>query len=39
MDRLPDTDEGVRAAGRDVINRFDADRGLKTEIPELQGWS
>lgn len=36
MGRPPDTDEGVRAAGREVINRFDADRSLKAQIPELR---
>lgn len=36
MGRLPDTDEGVRAAGRAVINRFDADHSLKAQIPELE---
>lgn len=39
MDQLPDTDEGVRAAGREVINRFDADHRLKAQIPELEDWS
>lgn len=36
MGRPPDTDEGVRAVGREVINRFDADRRLKAQIPELR---
>ena len=36
MGRPPDTDEGVRAAGKGVINRFDADRSLKAQIPELR---
>lgn len=39
MGRLPDTDEGVGAARRAVINRFDADRSLKAQIPELEDWS
>lgn len=39
MGRLPDTDEGVRAVGRGVINRFDADRSLRAQIPELEDWS
>lgn len=39
MHQLPDTDEGVRAAGREVINRFDADHRLKAQIPELEDWN
>lgn len=36
MGRPPDTDEGVRAVWREVINCFDADLRLKAQIPELR---
>ena len=40
MGRLPDTDEGGQSCReREVINRFDADRRLKAQIPELEDWS